>query len=85
MSPAEPTLSDVHADLVGRLKHDERIRTLEQGQARVEAVIAELPRMETRIMQAIADNKPKSPWPAVGSLAGVMGVLIVVFAAIYGG
>lgn len=85
MSSTEPTLSQVHADLVERFKHDERLRSVEQEQAAMRAVIADLPRMEARIMGAIEANRPKSPWPAVGALAGVMGVLVVIFAAIYGG
>ena len=76
---------DSLADRIDRgFKHDERIRALEQGQARVEAVIAELPRMEDRIMAAIEAIRPKSPWPAVGALAAALSVVLVIAAAIYG-
>jgi hypothetical protein len=95
MSPAEPTLSDVHADLSGRLELDKRLRGVEIEQASQAAAVnglrEEIHAMRTdqkedkaEIVQAIRDSKVK-PWPAVGALAGVMGVLIVVFAAIYGG
>lgn len=80
----EPSLSEVHADLVGRLKHDERLRHVEQQVAVLSTIPEAMQRMETRLVTAITDNKPKSPWPAVGALGGVLGVLVVVFAAIYG-
>ena len=86
----EPSLSDVHADLVGRFKHDERLRHVEQEQAAMRAAIAELPRMEGRLMTAIAgvasevrrvDAEASSPrpWPAIVSafVASVALVLIV--------
>jgi hypothetical protein len=80
---AEPTLSEVHADLVGRLRQDERLREVEKQVASLSNLPALMERMENRLTTAIADNKPKSPWPAVGALTGVMSVLCVVFAAIY--
>lgn len=80
---AEPTLSEVHADLVGRLKHDERLREVEQKVASLSNLPELMQRMEARLTTAIADNRPKSPWPAVGSVAAVMSVLLVIFAAIY--
>ena len=80
---AEPTLSEVHADLVGRLKQDERLREVEKQVASLSNLPDLMQRMEQRLTTAISDNKPKSPWPAVGSLAAVMGVLLVIFAAIY--
>lgn len=80
---AEPTLSEVHADLVGRLKHDERLREVEQKVASLSNLPDLMRQMEQRLTTAIADNRPKSPWPAVGSVAAVMSVLLVVFAAIY--
>lgn len=86
----EPSLSDVHADLVGRFEHDKRLRLVEQGQARTEAVIADLPRMEERIMVAIAgvsaevrrvdaEASTPRPWPAIVSaiVASVAMVLLV--------
>ncbi len=80
----ETILSDVHADLVGRLKHDERLRHVEQQVAVLSTIPDTMQRMEARLVSTIEANRPKSPWPAVGAVAGVMGVLIVVFAAIYG-
>lgn len=81
---SEPTLSEVHADLVGRLKQDERLRAVEQQQAAMAAVIAEIPRMEERLMAAIHEVKPKSPWPAVSALAGALSVVLVIAAVLYG-
>ncbi|HEY9266000.1 MAG TPA: hypothetical protein VIQ11_15490 [Mycobacterium sp.] len=80
---AEPTLSEVHADLVGRLKQDERLREVEKQVASLSNLPDLMQRMEARLVTAISDNKPKSPWPAVGSLAAVMSVLLVLAAAIY--
>lgn len=79
----DPSLSEVHADLVGRLKQDERLREVEKQVAQLSNLPDLMQRMEARLVAAISDTKPKSPWPAVGAMAGVMGVLIVVFAAIY--
>ncbi|MDN5854484.1 MAG: hypothetical protein L0K86_16865, partial [Actinomycetia bacterium] len=88
MPDDDDNLSTVHADLVGRFEHDKRIRYLEVEQGVQSATLAEvkatLPRMEDRLVKAIEASKPASPWPAVGALAGVMAVLVVVFAAIYG-
>lgn len=80
----EPTLSEVHADLVSRLKQDERLRTVEQQQAAMAAAIAEIPRMEQRLITAIQELKPRSPWPAVSAIAGVVAVFLVVAAVLYG-
>lgn len=92
---AEPALSEVHADLVGRLKHDERLRNVEQEQAAQSATMAAL-RDEIRAMRldaktdkaevlaAIEANRPKSPWPAVSAMAAVLAVVLVVAAALYG-
>lgn len=80
---AEPTLSEVHADLVGRLKQDERLREVEKQVASLSNLPDLMQRMEQRLVTAISDNKPKSPWAAVGSIAAVMSVLLVIFAAIY--
>lgn len=80
---AEPSLSEVHADLVGRLKQDERLREVEKQVAALSNLPDLMQRMEARLVAAIADTKPKSPWPAVGALAAAIGVLVVVLAAIY--
>lgn len=79
----EPSLSEVHADLVGRLKHDERLRQVEQQVAVLSTVPEAMQRMEARLMAAIAEHAPKSPWPAVSALAGMLGVFLVLAAAIY--
>lgn len=83
----EPTLSEVHADLAARLELDKRLRGVEMGQSSMEATVnslmTELPRMEVRLVAAIQDAKPKSPWPAVSALAAVCALFLVIAAAIY--
>lgn len=79
----EPTLSEVHADLVGRLKHDERLRQVEIEIGALRLLPAEMRRMEDRLVSAIQEARPKSPWPAVSALAAVLGVFLVIAAAIY--
>lgn len=81
---SEPSLSEVHADLVGRLDHDERLRDVEQQVAVLSTMPDAMRRMEDRLVTAIEESKAKSPWPAVSALAGVMAVMLVVTAAIYG-
>lgn len=83
LAMAEPTLSDVHADLVGRLKQDERLREVEKQVAALSNLPDLMQRMELRLVTAINENRPKSPWPAVGALAAVMSVVLVLAAAIY--
>ncbi|GAA1550007.1 hypothetical protein GCM10009804_03240 [Kribbella hippodromi] len=80
---AEPTLSEVHADLVGRLKHDERLRTLEQQTATLQAIVQDIPRMEARIMAAIQEAKPKNTaaWASVIVAAVTVVVAIVAYTA----
>lgn len=79
----EPTLSDVHADLVGRFKHDERLRDVEQRTARVEAVIADLPRMENRLTTEIRESRRNfSQWAGVAVAA--VAVFVAVIAVIQG-
>jgi hypothetical protein len=77
---AEPTLSEVHADLVGRLKHDERLRTLEQQTATLQAIVQEIPRMETRLTAAIQDAKPKNTWAAAGVIVAAVAVVVTIVA-----
>lgn len=74
----EPTLSEVHADLVGRLEQDKRLRALETTTATLTAVVQEIPRMEQRLKEAITELKPKSPWPAIAAISGLVGVAVVV-------
>lgn len=79
------SLDTIAARIQSGFKHDERIRELETGMAEVKTVLASLPSMEQRLIKAIEENKPKSPWPAVSALAGLVGVALVLAAAIYGG
>jgi type VI protein secretion system component VasF len=90
---AESTLSEVHADLVGRLKHDERLRMVEQAQAAssatMQALLTEVAadrveqrdttrQMEARLTAAINDAKPKN----VASWASVVIAAVAVVVAI---
>jgi hypothetical protein len=80
----EPTLSEVHADLVGRFKHDDRLRSVEQEVAALRLLPTEIRRMEDRLVAAIEANRPRSPWPAVSAMAAVLAVVLIVSAALYG-
>lgn len=83
--PNEPSLSEVHADLVGRLEQDKRLRSVETALAtQAEAVKnleVYLPRMEDRMTAEIRATKVNW-WPVIGSLSAVVGVcttLAVIF------
>lgn len=80
---AEPTLSEVHADLVGRLKQDERLREVEKQTATLAAVVQDIPRMEQRLMSAIQESKPKNAaaWASVVVAVVAVVVAIVAFTA----
>ena len=78
--PPEPTLSDVHADLVGRLQQDERLRAVEQQTAAMAVVVSEIPRMEARLTAAIQDVRPKNTWAAAGVIVAAIAVVVTVFA-----
>jgi len=80
---ADLSLSEVHADMVARLKQDERLREVEKQVATLSTLPEAIQRMEDRLVNAIESTKPKSPWPAVSALAGVLAVVLVVAAAIY--
>ena len=90
---AETTLSEVHADLVGRLKQDERLRMLEQaqaaGSATMQALLTEVAadraeqrdasrQMEARLTAAIEGAKPKN----VAAWASVVIAAVAVVVAI---
>lgn len=83
----EPTLSDVHADLVARFDHERRLRAVEIEQAStstsVDGLTTEVRTMKVDLLTAIAANAPKPVWPVVGGLASVMMVLMALFAVIY--
>lgn len=79
---AEPTLSEVHADLVGRLKHDERLRAVETQTATLQAIVQDIPRMETRLMAAIQDTKPKNTWAAAGVIVAAAAVVVTIIALV---
>lgn len=90
---AETTLSEVHADLVGRLEQDKRLRMLEQAQAASSATMqalltevaadrAELRESaratESRLMAAINDAKPKNTWAAASSIIAAIAVVVAI-------
>lgn len=90
----DPTLSDVHADLVGRFQHDERLRHVETVQAAqtatMNAVREEIREMRAdakqdkgEVLAAIADAKPKPIWPAVSSVIACVALLLVVAERLY--
>lgn len=76
-------LSVVRADINAGFRLDERIRSLEIEAAGTKEILAGLPKMEDRLMDAIKENAPKSPWPAISALAAAAGVVLVLAAAIY--
>lgn len=80
---AEPTLSEVHADLVGRLRQDERLREVEKQVASLSNLPTLIERMENRLTSAITENKPKSAWPAVAACTSVFVALMGLFAVVY--
>lgn len=73
-------LSVVHADLVERLKQDERLRSVEQQIATLMAVVADLPRMEGRLMAAIENARPKNTWSAAGVIVAAAAVVVAILA-----
>lgn len=77
---AEPTLSEVHADLVGRLKHDERLREVERSTATLQAVVQEIPRMEARLVAAIQDTKPKNAPAWASVVVAIVAVVVAIVA-----
>ena len=90
----EPSLSEVHADLVGRFQHDERLRHVEQTQAaqnatmhamleKVDALRLDAKADKRELLTAIEASKPKV-WPAVSALTGVLVLLSGFFAVLYG-
>lgn len=90
----EPSLSEVHADLVGRFELDKRTRDLEKGYAAqgatVTAMSAEIHAMrdearadKAELLVAIKDSKPNL-WPAVAAITGIVVVVLALAAAIYG-
>lgn len=77
---AEPTLSEVHADLVGRLKHDERLRAVETQTATLQAIVQDIPRMEARLTAAIQDSKPKNTASWASVVVAVVAVVVALLA-----
>lgn len=80
----EPTLSEVHADLAGRLDTRERLRAVELDLAALKLLPAEMRRMEDRLVTEIRDTKPKPPWAAVSAVVAAVGLILIIAAAIYG-
>jgi len=72
MSTDESTadiVARLHADVVARLAHDERLRKVEQDLAALRLLPDEIRRMEGRLVAAIAENRPRPVWPAVSAIA----------------
>ena len=85
---SEPSLSQVRDELKADLGLDARVRGVEIQQATTKTEVAnlrdEVRSMKTDIVAAIEANKPKPVWPAVSAMAAVLGVFLVIAAAIYG-
>lgn len=81
--PDDPTLRDVHQDLVSRLNQEDRLRAVEQHIAALRLLPGELQRMEARLVAAIDGNRPKSPWPAVSAVVALVALALALAAAIY--
>lgn len=79
----EPTLSEVHADLVGRFHHDDRLRKVEQEVAALRELPQNMQRMEDRLINAISASKVNL-WPAVSGIVAIIAVVLVIAGAIYG-
>lgn len=77
---AEPTLSEVHADLVGRLKQDERLREVEKQVASLSNLPDLMQRMEVRLTSAIAETKPKNQWAAASVIVAAVAVVVAILA-----
>lgn len=92
----EPTLSQVHTDLVGRLDHDKRIRDLEAGQAatvtQLSGISGELRGVRedgkatrAELLAAIRENRPEPPWKAMTAMLGLVTLVFLIAGAIYTG
>ena len=92
-------LLQVHADLVGRLQQDKRLRTVEQQVAALKLLPAEFVRMDSRLMRAISEvkeateqaaavaaeaSKPRPVWPAVSAIVAAIALILLVAQALYG-
>jgi hypothetical protein len=90
----EPTLSEVHADLVARLEQDKRLRTVEQQQAATNAEVGNLrtdiARLEganaagfTEVKALIQENRPRPAWPAISAMVAAIALLLVIAERLY--
>lgn len=92
-------LLHVHADLVGRLQQDKRLRTVEQQVAALRQLPGEFVRMDDRIMRAITEvkeateqaaavaaeaSKPRPIWPAVSAIVAAIALILLVAQPLYG-
>lgn len=77
---AEPSLSEVHADLVGRLKQDERLREVEKQVASLSNLPDLMQRMEVRLTSAIEATKPKNQWAAASVIVAAVAVVVAILA-----
>lgn len=86
-APNDPTLRQVCDELKADLKLDERVRNLEINHAAsstsIDALRTQVVGMETRLVAAIAENKPKSVWPAVSSIVAAIALILLVAERLY--
>jgi hypothetical protein len=84
----DPSLRQVRDEIIQHVNLDGRVRKVEIQQATTEAVLSslkeELRQTKTDIVAEIRASKPPSPWPAVGALAAVLSVVLLIAARLYG-
>lgn len=90
---SEPTLSEVHSDLVARLEQDKRLRAVEQAQAatsnEVSNLRADILRMEhtaaagfIELKELVKDSKPKI-WQAIAAIVPAIMLILVIAQRLY--
>lgn len=90
----EPTLSDVHADLVSRLEQDKRLRAVEQQQAATNTEVSglrdDIKRLEnasstgfTELKNLVKENGPRPVWPAVSAIVAAIILILAVAERLY--
>jgi hypothetical protein len=89
MTASEPSLGQVRDEILSHVNLDGRVRHVEIQQATTSTELTglkdEVRSMKNDIVAEIRASKPPSPWPAVGSLAAVLSVVLLVAARLYGG
>lgn len=79
----DPTSEQFRAVAEPLFEYDKRLRQVEIDMATVKDLPMRMDRMEDKLLAAIHELKPKSPWPAVSAITGAVAFLFVLAAAIY--